>query len=148
MRSSPSTTESRTCSATDVYISRAKSRVASFVTIQNNGGDTLTQNTDGSFTFLTLIAEGSSYAVTVSSQPSTQTCPRGNGTGTMGSSPVINVQVTCSTNTYTVGGTISGLVGSVSLQNNGSDTLTQNTDGSLTFLTPIAEGSSYAVTVS
>ncbi len=136
------------CSANAYSIGGTISGLVGSVSLQNNGGDTLTQNTNGSFTFATPVAEGSTYAVTVSSQPATQTCTVSNGSGTVGSSNVTNVQVSCSTNAHSIGGTISGLVGSVSLQNNGGDTLTQNTNGSFTFATPVAEGSTYAVTVS
>lgn len=118
------------------------------VSLQNNGGDTLTQSSDGNFEFTTPVAQGASYNVTVSSPPATQTCTVNNGTGTMGSSKVSNVQVTCSANSYKVGGTILGLAGSVSLQNNGGDTLTQSSDSSFTFTTPVAQGASYHVTVS
>ncbi|MBA2657188.1 MAG: hypothetical protein H0U70_09465 [Tatlockia sp.] len=118
------------------------------VSLLNNGGDTLIQNTDGSFSFATSVTEGSTYAVTVSSQPATQTCTVRNGTGTVGSSNITNVEVSCSTNAYSVGGTIFGLVGTVTLQNNGVDTLIKNTNGGFTFTMPLAEGSTYAVSVS
>jgi FlgD Ig-like domain len=48
---------------------------------------------------------------------------------------------------FTVGGTVSGLNGSLVLQNNGGDNLTLTTNGSFTFPTPLANGSPYAVTV-
>ncbi|WP_051235836.1 midcut-by-XrtH protein [Ottowia thiooxydans] len=117
------------------------------VTLQNNGGDSLTQLSNGSFTFSTPVAQGSPYSVTVAAQPATQTCTVINGSGTMSASNVSNIAVTCSTNTYTVGGVVSGLAGSVTLQNNGSDSLVQSSDGSFTFSTPVAQGSSYLVTV-
>jgi hypothetical protein len=65
----------------------------------------------------------------------------------MGISDVTDVAVVCSTNTFSVGGTASGVVGSVTLQNNAGDNLTLNTDGPFTFATPVAEGSAYQVTV-
>lgn len=68
------------------------------VSLQNNSGDTLTQSTNGRFTFSTAIMKGSVYNVTVSSQPSTQTCKVSNGTGVMGNSDINNVRVTCSYN--------------------------------------------------
>ncbi len=137
-----------TCSVNTYTVGGTITGLVGSVSLKNNGGDTLTQSTDGSFTFPTSIAEGSTYNVTVSSQPATQTCTVSNGAGSMGGANITNVQVTCSVNTYTVGGTITGLVGSVSLKNNGGDTLTQSTDGSFTFPTSIAEGSTYNVTVS
>jgi len=118
------------------------------VTLLNNGMNSTSISTVGSFTFSTAIAEGSTYAVTVSSQPVDQTCTVANGTGTMGGANVTNVTVTCSTNTYTVGGTVTGLTGTVTLLNNGMNSTSISTVGSFTFSTAIAEGSTYAVTVS
>ena len=50
-----------------------------------------------SFTFPTAVASGTSYAVTVSTQPSGQTCSVANGSGTA-SANVTNVQLTCAAN--------------------------------------------------
>lgn len=51
--------------------------------------------------------------------------------------------------TYTIGGSVSGLVGSgLVLRQNGGDDLAIVADGSFTFATPIDDGSHYAVTVS
>lgn len=52
---------------------------------------------------------------------------------------------TNSTKTYTIGGTVSGLKGSLVLRNNGEDTLTLSQDGAFTF--PIAVDSDYNVTI-
>lgn len=49
--------------------------------------------------------------------------------------------------TYTVGGTVSGLNGSLTLQNNGGDDLILNADGGFTFATALADGAAYNVTV-
>ena len=119
------------------------------VVLQNNGGDNLTVNANGSFTFAASVAQGSAYNVTVLTQPSTQTCTVTNGSGTISTSDVTNVLVTCSTNAYTVGGTLSGLAGSQSvvLQDNGTDNLTLSSNGSFTFATSVAQGSPYNVTV-
>lgn len=48
---------------------------------------------------------------------------------------------------HTTGGTVSGLNGTVILQNNGTDNLSVSTDGPFTFSTPIMQGEPYAVTV-
>ena len=118
------------------------------VTLQNSNGDTLIQATNGTFTFPALVAVGSTYSISVQNQPATQTCTVINGNGTMGYNNVTNVQVTCATNAYTVGGIISGLNGSVTLQNNGSDNVIQTANGSFAFTTLIAQGATYNVTVS
>jgi hypothetical protein len=47
-----------------------------------------------------------------------------------------------------VGGSISGLIGTVVLQDNGGDTLSVSANGSFTFPTRLAAGAAYAVTVS
>ena len=49
--------------------------------------------------------------------------------------------------TFTVGGTVSGLVGSLTLINNGGDARTVEADGSFTFSTPLTAGAAYAVSV-
>jgi len=49
--------------------------------------------------------------------------------------------------TYSVGGTVSGLTGTVTLRNNAADDLAVAGNGSFTFLTEIDDGSTYSVTV-
>ncbi len=98
------------------------------VTLQNNGGDDLTLTADGSFSFATALTDGSAYSVAVLTQPTSpsQTCTVTNGGGTLAGANVTNVAVACVTNTFTVGGTLTGLAGgaSVTLQNNGGDDYT------------------------
>ena len=61
---------------------------------------------------------------------------------------VTNVALTCTTNTYTVGGTIKGLAGSgLVLQDNAGDDLAISSNGAFTFATKVASGVNYAVTV-
>ena len=118
--------------------------------LQNNSGDNLATSTNGSFVFTAPIASGSSYNVSVFAQPTTpsQTCSVTNGTGTASSTPITNLLVTCTTNTYTIGGAVTGLSGSgLVLQNNSGDNLATSTNGSFVFTAPIASGSSYNVSV-
>jgi len=51
------------------------------------------------------------------------------------------------TNTYTIGGTVSKLNGSMVLQDNNGDNLSVNANGAFTFATPVASGGAYSVTV-
>ncbi len=48
---------------------------------------------------------------------------------------------------FTIGGSVSGLAGTVILQNNGGDDVTLNSNGPFTFTTPVAAGDAYDVTV-
>lgn len=116
--------------------------------LQNNGGDDEAIATDGPYVFGTDLEDGSTYAVTVSSQPAGQTCTVSNGTGTVNGADVTNVNVACTDDpTYSVGGTVTGLTGTLVLQNNGGDDETVTADGGYTFATELADGTNYAVTV-
>ncbi len=118
--------------------------------LQNNVGNNLTITGNGAFVFSTSIASGAAYAVTVLTQPATptQTCAVTLGTGTVGGAPVTNVSIACTTTSFTVGGTVSGLLGTgLVLRNNGGDNKTISANGAFTFTTPIASGAAYAVTV-
>ena len=118
--------------------------------IEDNGGDDLTISQNGPFTFKVPITSGGSFRVTVKTQPASQPLPCSvtNGTGTP-TANVTNVQVTCG-NTFTVSGNVSGLQGSgLVLQDNGGDNLAVGGTGAVafTFATPLAGGTSYAVTI-
>ena len=118
--------------------------------LEDNGGDDLTTSQNGAFTFKVPITGGGGYKVTVKTQPSNQPLPCSvtNGSGTA-TANVTNVQVTCG-NTFTVGGSVSGLQGSgLVLQDNGGDNLAVGGKGAVnfTFATPLAGGASYAVTI-
>jgi exo-beta-1,3-glucanase (GH17 family) len=114
------------------------------VVLQNNAQDDLSVTANGSFKFALQIANGANYAVTIKKQPVNQVCTVTSGTGTAMDN-VHSVHVAC-TSYVRIGGTLSGLTGTVILQNNGGDTLATTANGSFTFPTAIAPGSSYAVT--
>jgi len=116
--------------------------------IADNGTDTLTITANGSFTFKTAVS--GAYSVTIQTQPTNpaQTCGVLNGTGTA-TANVTNVEVACQP-AYTIGGTISGLLGSgMVLQDNGGDNLTVTGTGTVNFTFPTAllSGATYAVTI-
>jgi hypothetical protein len=118
--------------------------------LQNNLLDNLTVSTNGNFSFATSVSSGSTYSVTVLTQPSnpTQNCIATNGSGTVGNGNVTNVQIVCTVVTFTIGGAVSGLSGGgLTLQDNGGDALSVSANGSFTFATAIASGGSYSVTV-
>jgi trimeric autotransporter adhesin len=135
------------CAANAYSAGGTVSGLVGSVTLLDNGGDSLAIGSNGAFTFAAPVAQGGTYSVTVQTQPAAQTCTVANGAGTIGGANVANIAVTCSTNAYAAGGTVSGLNGTVTLQNNGTNSTPLSSNGSFTFSTPIAEGSSYNVTV-
>ena len=73
--------------------------------LQNNGGDNRAISANGAFTFATGMAAATTYAVTVSTQPTgpNQTCTVTNGSGTV-SANVTNISVTCpAPSTFSIG---------------------------------------------
>ena len=123
---------------------------ASGLTLEDNGGDNLpVPSGAASFTFATKVADGSTYAVTVGTQPTNQTCTVSQGSGTVGTSNIANVSISCSANTQTVGGMISGLtVAGLILKDNGGDNLAVPANATtFTFATPVADGNPYAVAI-
>jgi len=125
---------------------------------------------DGYFSFPTPQANGSTYNVQVASQPSnpSQTCTVTGGSGSIAGANVNSVQVSCATASFTIGGQVSGLgqqcfsgvvdggvsVASLPLSSpsdlvlkNGADSVTETTNGSFTFQTPVPGGGTYDVTV-
>ena len=116
----------------------------SVVLRENISDNNLTVTTNGTYTFTVQVASGSAYLITVLTQPAGQTCTISGGTGII-SGNVMHVDVACTDNPFTVGGTVTGLTGSVKLQNNGGDDLTV-TNGPFTFATKLVNGSAYKVT--
>ena len=82
---------------------------ASGLVLQDNGGDNLTVPSGAStFTFSTMLASGASYDITVLTQPTGETCTVSAATGTV-TANVTNVNVSCSAQSFTVSGTLTGL---------------------------------------
>ncbi|HSV61086.1 MAG TPA: beta-propeller fold lactonase family protein [Variovorax sp.] len=138
------------CSTDSFAISGVVSGLAvgAQLTLNNNGSDPLVVSANGTMSFAKPVAHNGSYVVTVDAQPAGQTCTVNNGSGSGVTSNVANVSVVCSTNTYGIGGNVSGLDPSeqVTLKNNGADLRTIG-NGPFSFPTPVAHGGNYAVTV-
>src|SRR3984893_12696750 len=79
------------------------------VTVLNNAGDPTNVTGNGAVSFAAAVPYGGSYAVTVSTQPTGQSCIVTSGSGTVSAANVTSVQVTCTINTYTISGTVLGL---------------------------------------
>jgi len=118
--------------------------------LQNNAGDDLLIAANGTFRFPALVAYGAGYAVTVKTQPGgpAQVCSVTDAGAPALTADVRNVKVVCSTQSYSIGGTVSGMRGSgLVLQNNGGDDLIVNADGTFQFAKTVASGANYMVTV-
>ncbi len=112
------------------------------------GGDTLTVSGNGPFTFAMQIANGSAYAVSIRTQPANEVCTLANASGTANGN-VTSVTVTCHP-AVTIGGTITGLVGTVVLTDtsaSGASVLATASNGAFTFPSAVDYGATYAVTV-
>jgi sugar lactone lactonase YvrE len=119
--------------------------------LANGGGDTASVAANAAtFTLPALVATGAAYAVTVKTQPTHVICSVSKGSGTMGTSAVTNVAVSCVPATYTVGGTITGLGANtrlVLLNNGGDATPISAKATTFTMQTAVTAGSAYEISV-
>jgi hypothetical protein len=112
-----------------------------------NDTESLTQETDGPFSFQQQLEDKSAYTVTVSAQPAEQDCTVEGGTGQVAGADVSSVQVRCATRTYTVGGTVEGVRGTLVLGLDGGETLQVTQAGRFTFTAKRPKGGTYAVSI-
>ena len=105
------------------------------VSLQDNGGDTITLSQNGGFTFPTALDVGTTYIVTVSAQPNGESCSVENEIGIIEqnigdiSSIVVNC-VSSVSSSDDVHGTVTGLgSGTLTLTNNGVSTLAITSNG-------------------
>jgi hypothetical protein len=117
--------------------------------LRNNGGDDLAIADDGQFSFATPVATGANYSVSIAAPPAnpSQTCSIENASGVMGVADVTNVRVVCSTNSFSIGGTVTALTGLGLVLINNGESLTIGGNGAFTFLTRLASGVAYNVTI-
>lgn len=118
------------------------------VTLTNNK-DSVTVSSDGNFTFPTKLSSGQNYNVSFVTNGAGLTCSIANAQGVVQNSSITNISITCGAgaNFHEVGVNVSGLSGSITVQNNGSDTLNIATNGLTKFTSLISTGSNYAVTL-
>ncbi len=89
------------------------SGLAGTLVLENNGSDALTLNADGAFAFSTPLPQGSTYLVTVQTQPANQTCTVSNNSGIINGADITNIGVTCVTTATTLSTSVSQLALSV-----------------------------------
>ena len=63
--------------------------------LQLNGGDDLTIAADGSFVFPTTLQSGSYDSVSIASEPASQVCSIGQGSGMVSDADIADVSATC-----------------------------------------------------
>jgi N-acetylneuraminic acid mutarotase len=137
----------------DIQVS-ASGLLRSGLTLQDNGADNLSIGANGTYDFSTPLASGAGYAVTVLTQPPGESCSVSNGSGPVVSATVTGIGVACAPISYSISGSVSGLLhgNSLVLEDNGGNPIPVSgpVSGSVgfTFSTQVASGSGYAVTVS
>lgn len=120
----------------------------STLVLSNNTSDQISITENGQYTFDLQIPYNSSYSVTVTDQPTGQTCTVVNGAGPEIVAAASNISVICAINTYKVSGVVSGLTGGqVTLIDNGTDSLTVGANGSFTFAVPVTYEGTFAVSI-
>lgn len=100
---STSLNDSVTITLPTYTIGGTTSGLSGTVVLQNNSGDDLSVST-GSFTFATALNDSASYAVTVLTNPSGQTCSVSSDSGSVSSANITGVSVSCSNNSTGGGG--------------------------------------------
>jgi len=143
-------TVTATCTANTVNykISVAVTGLTGTLVVQDSKADQLSFTTNSTQTFATSYASGSTYSVTVLTQPSGQTCTlSSNASGTINSN--ITVSATCTTNTanYNLSVAVTGLTGTLVVQDSKADSLTFTTNNTQTFASTFTSGSTYSVTI-
>ncbi|MDB4944837.1 MAG: hypothetical protein JWP97_4371 [Labilithrix sp.] len=114
--------------------------------VLTSGGVDVAVAADGTWAFPDVLPSGATYDVSIKAHPADETCWVARPAGTVGGVPVADIAVTC-TPYVTVGGTVTGLTGSLVLAQSGGDDLTVTSDGPFAFGTRVPAGSVYAVTV-
>jgi len=135
------------CAISTYSISGNVSGLSGAGLVLQNGSESLPIVGNGIFTFANKVSYGSSYAVSVKTQPVGQTCSVGSGSGSNVSANVSGVTVSCMTNTYGIGGTVSGLSGTGLVLQNGSEVLPISGNGAFVFATKVMYGGSYSVSI-
>lgn len=123
------------------------------VTIGLNNGNSLTLESNGTFTFQDPIDSGQTYTVSVTNQPVGQTCSVQNGSGEIEGSNITDVVVDCVADSFTIGGNLSGLIidqnnRSVTLELNETESLAVDQNGAFQFNNQVDSGQTYTVRIS
>ena len=110
-----------------------------------NGADNVSSG-NGSYVMPQSVAYNSNYAISYT-QPVGQTCTTVNGNNVIANANVTNINISCVTNSYTIRGTVTGLVANANATLvNGGDTLSV-ANGNYTLPTQVQFQGSYSISV-
>jgi len=144
-------TVTATCAAntTNYKISVAVTGLTSgTLVVQDSKSDTLTFTSNTTQTFASTFASGSTYSVTVMTQPTGQTCTlSSNSSGTITANITVTATCTASSANYNLSVAVTGLTGTLVVNDSKSDSLTFTTNSTQTFASTYASGSTYSVTI-
>jgi len=145
------------CTARQFTVGGAISNLAGQgLVIQDQASSALANPSTGAVSYtLSPFVTGQNYNIIIGQQPTnpTQVCSVGNPSGQVASSNIQNATVTCTTQSYAVGGTVAGLLGSgLQLKDAVSGqtvTVQQGSSGSVAFNfpAPVLSGANYQVSV-
>src|SRR5262249_13584675 len=115
--------------------------------LQDDQGQQVSFTTIGTQTFGNTYASGASYMVQLFQQPTGQTCsPTSNNlSGTITANVTITVNCFPNGANFTISAAVTGLTGTLVLQDDKADTLTFTSNTTQSFATPYAGGSTYSV---
>lgn len=139
------------CAAITLPVSGTVSGLPSNLTLTAylNGASPKTVG-NGRFSFDTPLPFSGQFQVSLSPMTDGWYCSVNNGAGFGVTSPVTNVEILCSRESFFVGGILSGLQSGqqITLFNNGADALTLTANGGFKFPTNVTYDGSYAVSIS
>jgi len=103
------TNVSVSCDRTYTVSGTISGLTASGLVLSLNGANKIVSSGATTFSFATGLTTGTAYNVVVQTQPTGLICSLLNASGTIASSNITNVSLTCAPPTYTVGGSITNL---------------------------------------
>ena len=116
--------------------------------LTNNGGpDLVVAANSTSFTFPDLVGNDAAFNVAVKSSPPSAVCTASSNKGTTTTYDITTVLIVCVTNTYDLGGTVTGLTSDGLVLVNGPDRVAIPANASTFALSKVGDGSPYGVTV-
>lgn len=117
---------------------------------QTSPAQSVELNEDGEVAFPVNLLDGTRYELSIAQQPMSpaQWCIVDNDLPLQHSANSAPVSISCTSDTYRVGGTVFGLRGSnLELTNNGTDILAISNNGAFSFSAPLFDHTSYEVKV-